>query len=62
MMERLERVMSDLDSEDSGDGSGDSEDMPTSFVFFGIAMLMVGLRSFRVSDWRNRFIDCSCIR
>ena len=38
--------MSDLDSEDSGDGSGDSEDMPTSFVFFGIAMLMVGLSPF----------------
>ena len=46
MMGEVGEVMSDIDSDDSGDGSGDSEDMPTSFVFFGIAMLMVGLSPF----------------
>ncbi|MGB1549690.1 MAG: hypothetical protein ACPHA0_04995 [Candidatus Poseidoniaceae archaeon] len=49
MMGEVGEVMSDIDSDDSGDGSGDSgdsADVPTEFVFFGIAMLMVGLSPF----------------
>ena len=32
--------------DDSGDGSGESADLPIEFVFFGIAALMVGLGPF----------------
>ena len=48
VMGEVGEMMSALDSEGSGDGdsSEDSADVPTEFVFFGIAMLMVGLSPF----------------
>ena len=48
MMGEVGEMMSGMDSDGSGDGSGDGDsgDVPVEFVFFGIAMLMLGLSPF----------------
>ena len=44
MMGAIGEVSTGLD--ESGDGSGESEDLPIEFIFFGIAALMVALSPF----------------
>ena len=50
MMGEVGEMMSGFDSDGSGDGDGggdgDSGDVPIEYVFFGIAMLMLGLSPF----------------